>query len=73
LAVTLTPEEADGLLDGLANLVSGLVGMNGEDAENDLVGLIALHIAARYIYKIYMSTTISAKADFFEWRGPILP
>jgi hypothetical protein len=49
LAIAFAPEEADGLLDGLADLVSGLVGMDGEDAEDDVGGSFVLHIAIRYI------------------------
>jgi len=50
LAKALAPEEADALLDGFANLVSGLVGVDGEDSENDVGSLALAHIARRYIY-----------------------
>jgi len=49
LAKAFAPEEADALLDGFADLVSGLVWMDGEDTENHIGGLAALHISRRYI------------------------
>jgi len=40
LAEALAPEEADGLLDGPADLITGLVVMDGEDSEDDIGGLV---------------------------------
>jgi len=50
LAKALSPEEPDRLLDGLPDLVSGLVVVDGEDAENDEGCLTAFHISKRYIF-----------------------
>ena len=49
LAVALAPDVADAGFDGLAQIVTGLVGLDGEQAEEDVGGSIPGHIAARYI------------------------
>src|ERR1017187_6045538 len=45
LAVALAPEVADAAFDGLVDVVAGLVGLDGEQAENDVSCLVALHIS----------------------------
>ena len=73
LTIALAPEKSDALFDCLANLISRLVVMNGEDAEDD----ISCSASIPYSSKIYLKDIFVKRnapqltAVFFSGVPPI--